>query len=102
VRVRVLVQELVQELVQVQVQVQVLAPEQARVPELVQVRVRVLVLVRELVQAREQVDVNRPVPKLERVRAAVITLRHGTCASGPGRSTSPRTMPAIRLIRSKS
>jgi hypothetical protein len=104
------------ELVQVPEQALALALAPARVLGRVQVLVLVLVLARvqalELVRALEQareralvparVGVSQPVPKPDRVRVAVTTLRHGICAFGPGRSTSRRTMPAIRLFRSKS
>jgi hypothetical protein len=86
---------------------QVLVLERAPEPEQVLVLERALVLVLVLVQAPEpeqaleqaQVGASQPVPKPDRVRAAVITLRHGTCASGPGRPTSRRTMPATHRIR---
>jgi hypothetical protein len=85
--------ELVQgrELVLAREQVQAL--EQAQEQELVQGR--------EQVQALEQAQVgaSQPVPKPDRVRAAVITLRHGTYASGLGRPTSRRTMPATHRTR---
>ena len=82
----------------VQVPEQVRALEQALVPEQVQVQVLELepVQVLERVQVRAQVDASQPVPKPDRVRAAVITPRHGTCASDHGRSTSRRTMPATQ------
>jgi hypothetical protein len=72
---------------------QVQALEQAQEQELVQGR--------EQVQALEQAQVgaSQPVPKPDRVRAAVITLRHGTYASGLGRPTSRRTMPATHRTR---
>jgi hypothetical protein len=83
--------ELVQgpELVQAPEQALVLAPGQA------------LVLAPEQVRALEQAQVgaSQPVPKPDRVRAVVITLRHGTFASDPGHPTSHRTMPATNRIR---
>ena len=104
------------ELAQEQAREQVLALEQVRQPEpaqaqeLAPVRARVLeqvqapepAQVQEPVQelVRESVDAYRPAPKQDRARAAVITLRHGTYAFGPGRSTSHRMMPATLRIRS--
>jgi hypothetical protein len=87
---------------QVQALGQVQGPEQVRVQ--VQVQVQALERVQELGQERErvQVGVSQLAPKPDRVRAAVITQRHGTCASDLGRSTSRRTMQATPPIRSKS
>ena len=102
--VQVLVQalELVQEQVREQAQAQELALVRVRVleqeQEQVQVQALELAQVQELVRA--SVDAYRPAPKQDRARAAVITPRHGTCAFGPGRSTSHQTMPVTLRIRS--
>ena len=88
----------VQEPVQVQEQVQEQEQEQVQAQE----QERALEQVRAREQVRALADASRPARKQDRARAAVITPRHGTCAFGPGRSTSHRMMPAIRLTHSKS
>jgi hypothetical protein len=100
--VRVLEQVQAQAQEQEQVQVQAQAQEQEQEQVQAQEQERALEQVRAREQVRALADASRPARKQDRARAAVITPRHGTCAFGPGRSTSHRMMPAIRLTHSKS
>jgi len=86
---------------QVQALGQVQALERERVQALGPVQALGLVLGQVQEPEGEQVGVSQLAPKPDRVQAAVITQRHGICASDLGRSTSRRMMQATPPIRSK-